>query len=910
MADNQNNQQLKRSPFFRVSLQWVMVVPFVVQTIFIVGVVGYLSYQSGRQSLENIANQLSRQTSERVSDHLNRYLQISQQAARDNSWLVEQGMLNLNNQEQLRQQLWRQMQLNPSIPANGFWGDDGNGIGYVRISSKEMQRLAPKAAVRSIPLGTVFYNEVSSNSRRYYAIDAQGKRTKLLHQLLNDDFRSTDWYRYAKTTMKQSWTPVNLARVIPVLQTCAFAPVYDGDGKFYGFFGANYLLSQISDFLNGLHFSPNGKVFILERSGDLVATSVMTEELSIKQGDGKFTRVSASNSQDINTREVSKQLIQKFGNFDKLTESKQLSLTIAGQRQFVQVTPYNDHYGLDWHLIIVIPEADFMKEIQENVGRTAMLSGLALLVSIGIGIWTSRRIVRSLSHLTQATKSFAESRLEQAIPDTHIAEVNILAEGFQQMVTEIQSADQMRLNYEQDLEQQVAEKTADLVEAQRIARVGSWDLDVATGAIKWSPELFRILGFESSIELPTYPNIFDHVLPEDRSKLHKAIDDAIAYGTAYSIEHVNSRPDGSICYLLSHGEPIFDEQGKVVKIHGTTQDISEQQAALRELRQAEIALKQSETRFLEISESSPDIIYIYVRRVDGSFYFEHVSRAVESVSELSVEQVLESDDAIPSDIYHSDVAVYRAALQISLETLQPFFHEWRIITPSGKLKWLKTKSVPKQRDNGEIAWYGVTRDISDRKQSEIALMQTEAQLRAANLELQRLVNLDGLTQIANRRCFDEHLSIEWLRASREEQPFSLLIFDVDYFKRYNDCYGHQLGDDCLIKVAQAVDYLMRRETDLVARYGGEEFVVMLPNTNLEGAIAVSERIQAKIAELKIPHQHSDVNDFVSLSIGIASDIPNLKQSPYDLINQADQALYYAKKHGRNQSAIFGENNLI
>ena len=201
-----------------------------------VGVVGYLSYQSGRQSLENIANQLLRQTSERVSDHLNRYLQISQQAARDNSWLVEKGMLNLNNQEQLRQQLWRQMELNPSIPANGFWGDDGNGIGYVRISSKEMQRLAPKAAVRSIPLGTVFYNEVSSNTRRYYAIDTQGKRLKLLHQLLNDDFRSTDWYRYAKTTMKQSWTPVNLARVIPVLQICEFAPVYEWAGKFYGFF--------------------------------------------------------------------------------------------------------------------------------------------------------------------------------------------------------------------------------------------------------------------------------------------------------------------------------------------------------------------------------------------------------------------------------------------------------------------------------------------------------------------------------------------------------------------------------------------------------------------------------------------------------------------------------------------------
>ena len=132
----------------------------------------------------------------------------------------------------------------------------------------------------------------------------------------------------------------------------------------------------------------------------------------------------------------------------------------------------------------------------------------------------------------------------------------------------------------------------------------------------------------------------------------------------------------------------------------------------------------------------------------------------------------------------------------------------------------------------------------------------------------------------------------------------MLLFDVDYFKRYNDCYGHQLGDDCLIKIAQAVDRLVGRAADLVARYGGEEFIVILPNTNIEGAIAVAERIHAAIGELKIPHQCSDVNDFVSVSMGIVSNIPNLERSPSVLISHADQALYHAKQQGRNQSVFF------
>jgi diguanylate cyclase (GGDEF)-like protein/PAS domain S-box-containing protein len=197
-------------------------------------------------------------------------------------------------------------------------------------------------------------------------------------------------------------------------------------------------------------------------------------------------------------------------------------------------------------------------------------------------------------------------------------------------------------------------------------------------------------------------------------------------------------------------------------------------------------------------------------------------------------------------------------------------------------------------------------EILERQQMEVVLRKIEIELTIANQELEKQINIDGLTQIANRRCFDARLDQEWWRHCRDLQPIALILFDVDYFKRYNDRYGHQLGDDCLTKIAAAVDLVMRRPADLVARYGGEEFVVILPNTNADGAMVIADRIHAAIASLNIAHQNSDVTKSITVSIGVASMLASPERSPYILINQADQALYYAKKQGRNQSVLFAE----
>lgn len=167
--------------------------------------------------------------------------------------------------------------------------------------------------------------------------------------------------------------------------------------------------------------------------------------------------------------------------------------------------------------------------------------------------------------------------------------------------------------------------------------------------------------------------------------------------------------------------------------------------------------------------------------------------------------------------------------------------------------------------------------------------------------LEAMVSLDGLTNIYNRRKFDDILDQEWRRARRNPNPLSLILMDIDHFKQFNDNYGHANGDECLKKLADELKNKVRRQGDFLGRYGGEEFVVFLPGTELKGALHVAENLRKDIANLNIAHEYSQTAPYVTLSIGVASITPqNETQTPTSLIKAADSMLYKSKEHGRNQ----------
>jgi diguanylate cyclase (GGDEF)-like protein len=192
------------------------------------------------------------------------------------------------------------------------------------------------------------------------------------------------------------------------------------------------------------------------------------------------------------------------------------------------------------------------------------------------------------------------------------------------------------------------------------------------------------------------------------------------------------------------------------------------------------------------------------------------------------------------------------------------------------------------------------REMDTRKSRERELLEMTRKLEDANETLQRLSTLDGLTGIANRRRLDEFLDLEWRRAVRDGYWMSLLMADVDFFKAFNDAYGHQAGDGCLRRVAGVVNNVSHRPGDLAARYGGEEFVIVLPETDLKGARAVAEALRARVEGLRIRNPGSTVSDVLTLSVGVASLVPTPHSLVPDLMVVADQALYRAKRNGRNR----------
>lgn len=193
--------------------------------------------------------------------------------------------------------------------------------------------------------------------------------------------------------------------------------------------------------------------------------------------------------------------------------------------------------------------------------------------------------------------------------------------------------------------------------------------------------------------------------------------------------------------------------------------------------------------------------------------------------------------------------------------------------------------------------------ILKQRQVEEQLKRLNDQLIDANKKLERLANLDPLTGVANRRNFMETYDKEWKRGCRSKLPLALIMIDVDFFKAYNDHYGHQAGDECLKTIASLLNESLGRSGDMLARYGGEEFMIILPGTDINGTAAVAERLRRKIEAAEIPHLTSTINDYVTISLGTATMVPSARKNPDSLIGAADEALYKAKRSGRNRVEV-------
>ncbi|MGJ0484519.1 MAG: GGDEF domain-containing protein [Methylomicrobium sp.] len=220
--------------------------------------------------------------------------------------------------------------------------------------------------------------------------------------------------------------------------------------------------------------------------------------------------------------------------------------------------------------------------------------------------------------------------------------------------------------------------------------------------------------------------------------------------------------------------------------------------------------------------------------------------------------------------------------------------DYRALTKDNGYVWIRDVVHVVRNENGKVeSLIGFMFDISERKKTEEKLIRLQK-------ELETLSFKDGLTGIANRRLFDASLDTEWASARRSYQPLSLIVLDIDFFKQYNDLYGHIQGDKCLTNVAQTLNLAVARPRDIVARFGGEEFVLLLPETDARAALKVAERCLRLIEKLKIPHEKSGVSQFVTASIGVGTINASAEMEPKIFIHAVDKLLYAAKQKGRNR----------
>jgi signal transduction histidine kinase/class 3 adenylate cyclase/ActR/RegA family two-component response regulator len=416
-------------------LRLVLTVPFILQTVAVVSLVGYLSFRNGQKAVQEIAGNLQSEISDRIQEHLINYLDKSHTIVKLNVAIAKLDKLNPEDLQATERYFWGQMQIFSSVKQIYLGSQDGQFIGV------------------SIDESGKFVSRITENfpRRSYYTLDYQGNKIELLRSEPNYDARTRPWYIGATARKNPIWTDI-YTFFQGDLGITAAQSFYDSRGSFRGVMAVDIVLGQISDFLRGMKISRSGQTFIIERSGALVGSST-DEKPYIMSANEKAKRLQAIDSKNILTSAVAKHIITKF-NLAQVEPPKNLKFQLNGEWIFVHIRSYRDSIGLDWLVVVVIPESDFMQEINTNSRTTIVLCIAALILATLIGILTARSIAQPILRLNLAAKNIAKGEWDQTLDfNDRNNEVGQLAKSFNSMVSQLQKSFITLENQNQELQQ-------------------------------------------------------------------------------------------------------------------------------------------------------------------------------------------------------------------------------------------------------------------------------------------------------------------------------------------------------------------------------------------------------------------------------------------------------------------------
>ena len=397
--EQKESSEIERNllPVFKkgVPLPLVLVVPFVLQIFAAVGITGYLSFRNGQKAVNDLATDLQEEVSDRVSLHLDNYLATAKNIAQTNASAIQLGLIDIHDYKTAGRYFWQQMQTYKNVGYVDYTLPTGEYIG----------------AGRWLENGGTTIDELSADTQwkaNTYSTNPEGDRIKVID---DTDYAPLEesWYREVVKAQKPIWNEIYAWDGFPdILSIATSHPVYDRDDNLIAVAGVDLLLRGINDFLRQIEVSPSAQVIIFQPDGSIIASS--DSEKSYKMVEGEAEQINVLDSDNNLIKASAKYIQQQFGSFDRINNQEQLDFEIEGERHFAQVTPWKDELGLDWLVVVVMPESDFMAEIHANNRTTLLLCLASLLTATLLGLITSRWITRPISRLSAASNAIAEGR--------------------------------------------------------------------------------------------------------------------------------------------------------------------------------------------------------------------------------------------------------------------------------------------------------------------------------------------------------------------------------------------------------------------------------------------------------------------------------------------------------------------
>ncbi|MEM6715251.1 MAG: PAS domain S-box protein [Cyanobacteria bacterium P01_C01_bin.147] len=712
------------NPLRNLPLRRLLLLAFVGQLLGVVGLVGWLSLRNSQKTVETLANQIRQELTARIERELQSYFETPHEINRLNATAFARGEIDVENAQFGEAQLYQQMKISPNV-AFVYCGSSRRGEFF--------------GVLRSPITGALQLSYSNSNNqflRDFYSLDISGSRTfKQAQGERTFDARQRPWFQAALSAQGPAWTDVYIAFTTQLPNVTASLPVYDRSGRqLLGVCATDVVLpEEFRDFLRSLEIGLNGQAFVVDRQGNLIANS--TDE-PLMVGEGPQARsLQVSESQDALVRGAADYIQSQFGGFDQIQGPQRQDFQLNGQRQFLEVVPFQDGFGLDWLILVVVPEQDFTEQIYANTRTTIWLALAGIATAIAIAALAARALTRPVLEVCHAAEGIARGNLAQRITASPIREMRRLADTFNSMAVQLQNSF-TALRQSEATSRAIVEAIPDLL--MRTRRDGTYVEIIGRD---------RLLQIHEQRQLVPGSHVRDS-LPPDLAELRlNGIEKALATGRLQIYEQ-----------HLKTGEQIHDEEVRITLLG--TDEVLIMVRDMTQQKQAEAARHIAEENYRSLFENALE--GIFQSSQDGRFI--SVNQAMARLYEYASPDEMVSHITDISQQIYVDPKARRRFIQLMAQSGEVQNFEYRSYRRDGRIIWVKENARVVRDADGQVLYYeGFVQDISDRKARETKLQRLFEELQ---VEIDENQVAQDVAQITESSFFKE------IRATMQQSEFS------------------------------------------------------------------------------------------------------------------------------------------